>query len=240
MASIYDLSWARTSFGAKLVLFVRSIFQQRRKINSVDVRVKASGYSALSSTYYSIVGTAGAQVEAIQKQEWGFLWVPLFLVTWMPLGGWCWWRMAHLSDRVVELIGYDRMTAAQCDIRQSILRRCGRLDDAHACIRAGLAKEPRDAHTVGLLHCGYAEIFRRQRYQLTTERHVLLALEAAKEAERTDPRQAARIYRQCAPLADWIRMASPFITGAELRQKADELARATSATDQILKLSGEE
>ncbi len=68
MATIYDLSWARTSFVAKLILFMRSIFEQWRKINAIDVRVKAAGYSALSSTYYSIAGTAAAHLEAFGEK----------------------------------------------------------------------------------------------------------------------------------------------------------------------------
>lgn len=51
MATIYDLSWARTSFIAKLILFFRANFTQRRKIKSVDIFTKAAGYSALSSIY---------------------------------------------------------------------------------------------------------------------------------------------------------------------------------------------
>lgn len=236
MASIYDLSWARTWFIAKLILFFRANLKQRRKIKSVDIATKAAGYSALSSTYYSIAGTAGAQCKAIQKQAWGFVWVPLFLMTWISLGGWCWWRMLYLSDRVVELIGYEGMTAAQCDTRQSILRSRARFFEARTCIDFGLRKDPIDAHTRGLLYCGYAETFGRQGDQHTMKRYVLLALDAAKEAERTDPRQAGRIYKQCAPLADWIRMASPFITGAELLRIAEVLACQTGATDQILKI----
>lgn len=237
MATIYDLSWARTSFTEKLLLFVKSILEQRRKINSVDARVKASGYSALSSTYYSIAGTAGAQKEAIQKQEWGFLWVPLFLVTWMPLGGWCWWRMLYISDRVEALIGYGGMTAAQCDIRQSVLRAHARFYEAKVCIEFGLRKEFYDMHTAGLLHCGMAHLFMREGSRMYADVHIRAALDAVSRAKQTDPRQAGRIYRGCAPIADWAGMSSPF-TGAELRQRAEVLAIVTDAADQLLKLMG--
>ncbi len=234
MASIYDLSWARTSFAAKLILFAKSIVKQRRKINSIDASVKAAGCSALSSTYYSIAGTAAAQREALQKQKWGFLWTPLFLVTWMPLGAWCWWRMLPLSDRVVELIGYDGMNADQCDIRQSILRRRGRLLQADGCIRYGLGKNA-SIHTFGLLYVGSADICMRSGTRQETERLTRVALEYARRAEQTDARQAGRIYRQCAPIADWLHLPSP-LTAAELYQKAEILAIATDARDQLLKM----
>jgi len=235
MASIYDLSWARTWFIAKLILFFRANLKQRRKIKSVDIATKAAGYSALSSTYYSIAGTAGAQCKAIQKQAWGFVWIPLFLMTWISLGGWCWWRMLYLSDRVEELIGYGGMTAAQCDIRQSILRARSRFYEARVCIAFGLRKEFFDAHTKGLLHCGMAHLFMRDGSRMYAEIHIRAALDAASRAERTDPRQAGRIYKGCAPVADWAVMSSPF-TGAELLQKAEILAVATYAADQLLKL----
>lgn len=237
MASIYQLSWARTSFVAKLILFFRANFTQRKKIKSDDFFTKAAGYSALSSTYYSIAGTASAQWKAIQKPGWGFIWAPFFLVTWMPLGGWCWWRMLYLSDRVEGLIGYDGMTATQCDIRQSILRARGRFYEARVCIEFGLRKEFYDMHTAGLLHCGMAHILMRDGDRAGATARVKAALDSASRAEQTDPRQAGRIYKHCAPIADRVAMPSPF-TGAELRQKAEALAIMTDAADQILKLRG--
>ena len=235
MDSIYDLSWARTSFIAKLILFFRANFKQREKIKSVDISTKAAGYSALSSAYYSIASTAGAQGKAIQKQAWGFVWVPLFCMTWIPLGGWCWWRMLYLSDQVERLIGLRGMSAARCDIRHSILRARCRFYEARVCIESGLRKEFSDAHTKGLLHCGMAEILRRDLDRQGVCRQLESAIASTRLAEQTDPRQAARIYRQCASLAEWLGLHSP-LTATELYQKAEVLAIAADATDQLLKM----
>ena len=244
MAMAYDLSWGTTSFPAKLLLLATSHREQRRKIKSMDVRAKAEGYSALSSTYYSIAGTAGAHREALHTLKpkvriiGDILLIPrffCFMFTWLPLGGWCWWRMLYLSDQVERLIGLRGMSAARCDIRQSILRARCRFYEARVCIESGLRKEFSDAHTKGLLHCGMAEILRRDLDRQGVCRQLESAIASTRLAEQTDPRQAARIYRQCASLAEWLGLRSP-LTATELYQKAEVLAIAADATDQLLKM----
>lgn len=140
--------------------------------------------------------------------------------------------MLSASDRVVALIGYGEMSADQCDIRQSILRRRGRYDEAKQCILAALAKNPEKAHTRGLLHAGLAEIYRKKDDWRNARTEARTALVFAEEAEKQDPRQAARIYRQCADIADFVEKGA----GKPFRRKARELAQATGAEDQLLKI----
>lgn len=236
MTSIYHLSWGRTSFLAKLQLFFKSQKQEKEKMQSSDQRVQAKGYSALSSTYYSIIGTALSQFRATLRPTWLVWLAPVRIVawclTWLPLAMWCYWRMLPLSDRIVEIVGYEGMSADQCDVRQSILRRRGQYDEAKKCILAALAKNPEKAHTRGLLRVGLAEIYRHEGDWRNAGKEVRTALTEAEKAESEDPRQATRIYRHC---ADIIKQGDS-ILGGQLRQKAEALAHATDAQDQLLKL----
>ena len=236
MTSIYDLSWGETSFLAKLQLFFKSRKQEKEKMQSNDRQVRAGGYSALSSTYYSIVGTAFSQLKAVLRPK---LLAPVkvaaWCLTWLPLAAYCYWRMLPLSNRIVELIGYDGMSADQCDVRQSVLRRRGQYDEAKKCIRAALAKNPEKAHTRGLLRVGLAEIYRHEGNRQSARTEVYAALAEAVEAEKQAPRKAARIYKPCADLFGQVGGNDLHPTD-DLRRKAQELAQATGARDQLLKL----
>ena len=242
MTSVYDLSWGKTSFLAKLQLFVKSRKEMREKIEmpSGDRQVRADGYSALSSTYYSIVGSAMAQLKATLRPKWLIWLAPVRIIfwclTWLPLGAWCYWRMLTLSNRMVKLIGYGGMSAGQCDIRQSILRRRGRYEEARKCIAEALAKNPEKAHTRGLLRIGLAEIYLKKKNLWSAREELGNALIEAKEAEEQDPRQAARIFRHCADIVDRMRKGDQHLSN-HLRQRAQELIVATGAKDQLLKLS---
>lgn len=234
MNSIYDLSWSETSFLAKLQLFSKSRKKEKEKIRSSNRQVQAEGYSALSSTYYSIVGTAFSQFKATLRSKW---FAParfaMWCLTWLPLAAWCYWRMLPLSNHVVTLVGYEGMSADQCDVRQSILRHQGQFEEAKGCIRVALAKNPEKAHTRGLLRVGLAEVYQHEGDWGNAAVQVKISLVEAEKAEKQDPRQAARIYRHCADIIDlswWP------ITGNQLRRKAQELAQAAGARDQLLKL----
>lgn len=239
MISIYDLSWSKISFLAKLQLFINSGKSEKQKMQSANAVEQAQGYSALSSTYYSIVGTAFSQLKAIFRPQWFVwfapIWIVVWIFTWLPLTAWCYWRMLSLSDRVVEIIGYKEMSADQCDVRQSILRRRNRLEEAKKCINAALVKNPKKAHTRGLLHVGLADICRKEGDWRKAETEVEAALNEAKRAEKEDPRQAARIYRQCASITDFFEVGDP-IPGNQLRQKAKIISQTVGARDQLLKL----
>lgn len=239
MTSIYDLSWSKTSFLAKLELFLKSRKREKEKMRSDDPMLQAEGCSALSSTYYSIVGTAFSQLKVTLQPRWLVWLAPVrilpWCLTWLPLASWCYFRMLTLSDRMVSIAGYEKMSADQCDIRQSILRRRNRLAEAKECIALALGKNPEKAHTRGLLHAGLAEIYKTEGNWREAEAEVQLAVKEAEEAEKQDPRQAARIYRHCASVADFFEMGDP-IPGSQLRRKAENLSQAIGATDQLLKL----
>lgn len=247
MRSIYELSWGETSFAKKLQLFFKSRKRERQKMRSTDVMEQVRGYSALSSTYYSIAGTAVAQFKAIFKPRprWLIWLAPVrllwFICTWLSLGAWCYWRMLKISNQVVRLMGYQYMSAEQCDIRQSILRRRGQYYEAKRCIHEALAKNPRKAHTRGLLHVGLADICKKENKPFKAEAEIHEALKAAKEVEEEDPRQAARIYRHCADISDWFEGADSLgcesFLGAKLRLKAKRLADDADAKDQLLKIN---
>jgi len=239
MASIYDLSWSKTSFFAKLALFFKSINKDNNKINSNVSAMRAEGYSALSSTYYSIAGTSFSQLRAIWKPSWLVLLAPLrvlwWSISWLPLGAWCYFRMLHFSNKVAKLVGYQSMSAEQCDVRQSILRARRKYEEAKHCIQHALIK-PTRAHTRGLLHASLADVYLKLEtdWQDEAEIEVQSALLEVAETEKYDPRQAARIYRQCADLTDQIRSTAE--PGMVMRRRAEKLARDADAQDQLLKI----
>ncbi len=236
MTTIYDLSWSETSFFAKVQLFFKSRKREKERMRSSHRRTQAHGYSALSSTYYGIFGTASARLKTTLRPLWLTpVRIAVWCFTWLPLAAWCYWRMLPLSDRVVELIGYEGISADQCDVRQSILRRRGHYDEAKRCIHAALAKHPEKAHTRGLLRVGLADIYRHQGDRESARGEVHAALLNAAFAEKDDPRQAARIYKHCADISSFVEQGDPF-PGNQLRAKAQTLAQATGAKDQLLKL----
>ena len=59
------------------------------------------------------------------------------------------------------------------------------------------------------------------------------ALAEAAEAEKQDPRQAARIYKYRVDITGFVEQGDPF-PGSQLRRKAQELAQAAGARDQLL------
>lgn len=236
MNSIYDLSWSETSFLAKLKLFFKSNQQEMKKMHLYDSEVWAEGCSMLSSTYYSIVGTAFSQLKASLQPKWlAPVQITAWCFTWLLLAAWCYWRMLHFSNCVVKLLGYDGMSADQCDVRQSILRRRGKYDEAKKCIHAAFTKNVEKAHTRGLLCVGLADIYRHEGNWRNAEAEVEIAVIEAERAEMLDPRQAARIYRYCANITDFIGQGDP-ILASQLRSKAQILAQETGAKDQLLKL----
>lgn len=246
-SSTHELSWNKTSFLDKLRLFFKSRKTEKEKIQSISPMIQAEGYSELSSTYYSIAGTAFFQIKAMLKSK-KLVQIIMWSLTWLPLATWCYWRMLYLSNRVVDLIGYDEMSAGQCDIRQSILRRRGDNVEAIKCIENGLKKNSVNAYTQGLLFIGLAEIYIKDYWDMAksdvrevVDVTVQKAVSAAKKAEKEEPLQAARIYRSAAAVVDFLeeKEGRGFydLKGKDLRDKAERLARESGAEDQILKQS---
>jgi len=235
MTSIFRLSWDETSLSSKIQLFFKSRGREKPKIHSSDPILQAEGCSALSSTYYSIAGTGASQLKASLKPIWlAPPWVALWFFSWFPLTLWCYWRMLPLSNRVVKIIGYERMTSAQCDIRQSILRRRGRLAEAKKCIEAAL-KKTAEIHTIGLLLIALSHINFKQNNLEDANKHLYQAEGAAQEAEKQDPRQAARIYRHCSSLVDKLVGYKGGKESKRFMNKAISLAETAGANDQLLK-----
>ncbi len=239
MNSVYDLSWSKDSFWAKFDLFTRSIDESALLIDSADTLKRSDGYSALSSTYYSIAGTTAAKLGSLFRIRWSLLLLPLslplFFLTWLPLGAWCYFRMLPLSDKALACAGgYDNFSADKCDIRQSILRKRRRYVSAAACISRGLAKEGVLPHTRALLCVGLADVYLYVKDYQLVQSNVKSALKNIREIEGYDPRQAIRIYKGCAQIADTLGMAAP--NGNTLRRRARELAESLNAKDQLLKM----
>lgn len=233
--TVYGLSWNEDSFLGKLSLFCKSTKQECGKMRSNDRRIKADGCSALSSTCYSIVGTAFARLRLGVRGGvvFAFLHTVLWSLTWAPLGAWCFLWMLALSNRVVALVGYENMTAEECDVRQSILRRWGKYRSAELCILHAFGKNPERASIRGLLYVGLADIYKKRREWNAMGEALVEAVGCAKVAEVDDPLQASRIYRHSAGLADALKKNA---LGDHFRTKARQLAEKAGAKDQLLKL----
>lgn len=232
MASIYDLSWKRISWIDKLNLIRKSQQDHAKKFNSGDDIIKAEGCSALSSTYYSVLGTAFAHLKLAFKFSWKFPAKFLFWIfAWLPLAMWCRWRMTYWSNQVVKLIGYEGMTADQCDVRQSILRRCGRWSEAEDCIQIGLKASNLQAHTESLLRIGLAHVYFQGKNYDAAKKETERAFTCGHEVVG-DLNQSSRIYRHCANL--FKRFKDPSANySAEV---AEALAKETGARDQYQKM----
>lgn len=234
MRSIGHLSWEEDSFFAKLELFFRSWKETRYRRRQAVKSVRADGYSALSSTYYTIAGTARAKLGQELKPLSDICW----FFTWAPLGAWCFLRMLPLSNKAFRLSGgYHGLTAGKCDTRQCILRARHNYREAETCIAIALTKRSAEAHTRGLLRAGLVDICQHDGHITMAVMNVDLALTEAEIARETNPLQASRIYRQCARVVEKLGANYPSSTASELLAEARKLAEAASAKDQILKQS---
>lgn len=240
------LSWDKTDFFSKLKL-LRLKKEEVRKVRLAVVvpQERAAAYSGLSSTAYSIAGTAAAHLRHLFRFPKLLLLpvtLPLYCMTWLPLGAYCAGNMRRWSDEVVRLIGYEGMSAAQCDIRQSILRKQGaRRDDAlreeaRRCIAGALKKPDAIGHTRGLLLVGLAEV---SMPPFAAGRPIVdEAVSIARKVSESEPRQAARILRSCADMVDWIeghgKLGASY-EGRQYREEAKHLVGLAGAQDQVLK-----
>ena len=208
--------------------------RERTKIESGDSMSQAEGYSALSSTYYSILGTGAAHLKKCLNSGWKApLRLLFWLSTWLPLMLWCYFRMRWLSGLVVKAIGYEGMTASQCDIRATILRRSGCYYEAERCLMEGLIKSSIDdpPHVRGLLHINLAYVLAGLGVRNTACGEITKALEYARGSIFNQPKQAVRIYRQADELSKKLRF--PLGEGV---QKEYSLAKMLACSaDQKLK-----
>ncbi len=237
-SEIYRLSWDDDTFFGKAKLLFSSYKKEKEKINSQNPYTKGEGYSALSSTCFSIANTAKAKLRASFSPWYLVLFKPVIcLFTWVPLGAFCFFWMLPLSNKVKKILGYENMSADQCDVRQSILRAWHFYKKALNCARWGLIKEDASAHTIALLHLGISDISLKFKCILTAESHISDALSKIKEAEKESPRQAVRIYKKSAFLYQKI-YGHNSIRAKTLLKKAEKLAKETGTKDQLAKIKG--
>lgn len=261
MASAYELAWDETSLPSKLVFIGKKIRENASRMRSPELQTKTFGYVSLASAFYTVAGTAGKKLKAAVKpvRVLSIFLLPLWFVTWLPLGLLCHLIALLLVRSVLKRIVYDPqnsphtgvfgcdvLSADQYDICQSILLRrfISREQNyrrAEACIRAGLDKPSMAAHTRGLLHIGMARVYCYKADWWDAEKEIAKALSAAKEAAEKDPRQASRVYRGVADMTRRIdKVFKRTGPGREeqlrnLLSRAHALAASVGAKDQILK-----
>jgi|GEM_PF-1403522 len=233
---VYERSWYKDSFWSKFTLLLDSHKNVAHLTSSDDTMERSDGYSSLSSTYYSIAGTAFSYIRYFYKPVWLLPVFPLRVVLWGLLGAFCYWRMLPLSDKALACAGgYRNFSADKCDVRQSVLRKRGRFEDAAICCLNGQGKPDVSPHTRALLDLGLADahihLGNNNEY---AERNVKRAVELVEEVKQYDKKQAIRIYKKAAELGEKIKLSVP--APETLRRQAKELAKEVGAKDQLLKM----
>lgn len=228
--TISELAWNEISLQAKAFQLWRSWRKCRKAQRSPFGPDHANGYSALSSDAYGIAGTARAQLKNLWKARdiWGLI---VKVVPWGLLGLLCYVLMQKASNQVLKRLGYSGMSADQCVVRQSILRKTRKYAKAEECIHHGLRKNP-SRTSEGLLRCGLAEIYLRkdrkeQAYELADDAAMI-----AEQVRVTNPHQAARIYAGAADIFDELRRPDK---SAKYRRQVKSLTALTGAKDTDLK-----
>ena len=231
MENTYDLSWSTDDFFSKLRLIrlSRAKVRESRKSSTENL---ADAYSGLSSTYYSICGSAFAQAK--KAKENGFICLLKWFFTWFPLGLWCYHFMYSASNKTVDLIGLKGMTAEQCDIRQSILGKFCKWNEVVDIIIDSLGKDMKD-HTRGLLMVSLSEALWKRGSSNSIEVHLRLALNIAFSVRESEPLQAVRIFRKSADVLDLI-CGCETEESLEMRNIARKIAEEYGAKDQVLKV----
>ena len=143
---VRDLAWKGCYWGAD------GAIRKAERLHCLSLGQRGqSAWSALSSTYYSAAGNALARARA------NLLMAPYWLVQ-----AYRYLEKAHRASDRAAASGYEPMSADELDVRQSILRKCGDLDGALACIDHALGKPGLRADTNLLLLVGRAEILEAQ------------------------------------------------------------------------------
>lgn len=132
-----NLNRGNSSFFSIFLSFLDCYDDVAARLHSRDIEENASGYSELSGKLYSIYMLADTKLKVMFRPWWLVWLIPirlaLWCVTWLPLGAWCYWRALPLSNKVVTLLGYDRMPSDMCYIRQNILSSHGKYQEARKC-----------------------------------------------------------------------------------------------------------
>lgn len=253
--SIFDLSWNEVDFFEKLHVVIKSekesntiwLQEFRREWNGSleddkdQIDKKINSLSALSSTYYTVTGTAGRQIKRILWDQFGTIQGAFMFIFniwqvpfWLLLGGYCFLRELPTSNKMLKIAGgYENLTADQCDVRQSILRRHRKWKEALVCIKFGLSKKL-IGHTRAFLLIGrvYTHLGLKCFFEKGEKTDLDEAISIANAICVTNPNQAIRIFRHCGHLYNKTYCGD----GKSFLKKAELLAKSIGAKDQLLKM----
>jgi hypothetical protein len=151
------------------------------------------------------------------------------------------------SDRMMRFVGWDhrKLTADQLDIRASIYKALWKSrmrlwpwyrKEALWCVEVGLCRQNLKPHTEALLLCTRGELLLgtgRAWSAFNRAESLLRAIERSGELE-----QLIRVLRKLADFHERFDHPDQVFT-KRFRERADQLARETGATDQLLKLGAE-
>lgn len=228
--NVSELSWKRSDLWAKWKLYWlmnehRFGFWRYRH----DPLKRAAAYTTISSTYYSILATGKHQYDSVVHHPFRLL---VWFLTWGPLMFLCRMNVGFISDQVLEVVNgdYSKLSADQCDVRQTILRFLKRWDEAKRAIDSGLKDVNAKPHTLALLYLGKAEIaFNEGRWQSVGG--LLSIVEShAQHIPLREGGQRARVYRRAA------RLSTDSNQRLKFWMKAEDAVRTHGLEDQLLKL----
>jgi len=230
MSKTMVLAWQRSDFGAKIERLRRAYLMYWRSVSLPRERVRA--LSELSSTMYEVAGTASVKWNSRRPSTW----------VWGPLGLWSYLRMEAVSDLMWKLARKNEvpLSVDQLDIRQSIKRKRGRLEEAKRLIILALNGSSllgESGHTYALLFVGLIEVTLlleggEKNEWAFAEAHRLGA-EVVPLFEKTEPAQAARVYRALSEID--LRVGHPLSALVSMGM-AECLAREHNLDDQLVKI----
>jgi tetratricopeptide (TPR) repeat protein len=219
--AIYHLTWAGHLFGP---LSVIPLARMRLAVNKMEGRA-ADGFSAISSIYYTAWGNAMARA----KQQ-KFLLSALY---WLARGYWYLWLAIRASDKVLNFLGYAKMSVGMLDIRASILTatfwRVDHLKDALACIMEPFGRPDNSKDDIALLLRKKGEIC----YRMGDIDLAHYAFEAALKERPVMPSTRVRVLRS---YIWYSRKQQNDNQAKRFANEAIELAEMNNLGDQIIKI----
>ncbi len=221
-------SWSTTNWFAKLSMLVIDTVRFLLVIlNPWSLRgQRVSYYSMLSSTCYSIAGTAHKRTEGRSI---------LLVSHWYVLGGLCYLLMEPIANRMMRVAGGMKITTAdQLNIYQSIKRRRGKDAEALSAIIMALGKNEMSPHTRGLLLVGKADIAVALGGVEVALNDLSQAATIAKEGIDLKVEQRASIFKGISRV---FRRMRHFEEAEAFRRKAIATGEECGARDQIAKAS---
>lgn len=124
---VYDATWQGKLWGKNGAIH----WSRARCLYLESIGKKAEASSAMSSTYYTAAGHAFARAKLASF---------LPKIFWMAVGLWYLvWALSH-SNRVERILGIEKMTHGQLDVRASILAKWGRYKKALRCLEEALSR----------------------------------------------------------------------------------------------------